>query len=241
VKAKLAALDLKIQLAGVVVVVGLLGFVGHMLLVSPQSASVAKIQTQIDDEQTQIYRRRALLKSGQHPPTIQTADLFRLARAMPDREDMPGIILTLSQVAQSAGIKFDLIEPVLDPVASAGSYSTHRIHLKFNGDFYGLSDFLFRLRSLVAVRDGKLLADGRLFNVDTLTFKMQDNTFPKISAELFVQAYVYSGATGAAAAPTTAPLTTPSTGTDSSTTPSGPPPTTPPTSSPTGATALGAS
>jgi Tfp pilus assembly protein PilO len=240
VKAKFAALDLKIQLAGVLIVVGLLAFLGHMFIVSPQSASATQIQGQIDDEQTQIYHRRAVLKSGLHPPTIQTADLFRLARAMPDREDMPGIILTLSQVAQSAGIKFDLIEPVLDPVPSAGSYNTRRIHLKFNGDFYGLSDFLFRLRSLVAVRDGKLLADGRLFNVDTLTFKMQENNFPKISAELFVQAYVYSGATGAAAAPTTTPLTTPAAGTStsSSTTPSGPPPTTPPTTS---ATALGAS
>lgn len=239
-KAKLAALDLKIQLGGVVLLLLVLGFVGHMMVVSPVGAQAAKLQQQIDDQRTQVYRRKALLKSGQHPPTIQVADIFRLARAMPDREDMPGIILTLSQVAQSAGIKFDLIEPVLGQApTTGGSYETRRIHLRFNGDFYGLSDFLFRLRSLVAVRDGKLLADGRLFNVDTLTFNMLNAQFPKIQAELFVQAYIYGGAAAASTTPV-APATGTATPTDTTTTAGTPPPTTPPTTSPTGATALGA-
>jgi hypothetical protein len=238
VKAKLAALDLKIQLGGVALALLLFGFVGHMMVVAPAGATATKLQTQIDDERTQVYRRQALLKSGQHPPTIQVADIFRLARAMPDREDMPGIILTLSEVAQSAGIKFDLIEPVLGAAPlSNGSYDTRRIHLRFNGDFYGLSDFLFRLRSLVAVRDGKLLADGRLFNVDTLTFNMLNANFPKIQAELFVQAYIYGGATTASTTP--AATTTTDGASATTTTTSGAPPTTPPTTSDTSATALG--
>lgn len=242
-KAKLAALDVKLQLAGVLIGLLMLGIAGHTLVVSPVGATAAKLQQQIDNERVQVYRRQALLRSGQHPPTIQVADIFRLARAMPDREDMPGIILTLSQVAQEAGIKFDLIEPVVgQPAVANASYETRRIHLRFNGDFYGLSDFLFRLRSLVAVRDGKLLADGRLFNVDTLTFNMQNATFPKIQAELYVQSYIYKGAAAASTTPTTTPsATTPAaTGTTTATTPSGPPPTTPPATSATGATALGA-
>ena len=48
---------------------------------------------------------------------------------------MPGIILTLSDLARSSGIKFALIEPVSGAVAG-GSYETDRIHLLFNGDFY---------------------------------------------------------------------------------------------------------
>jgi hypothetical protein len=239
VKAKLAALDLKIQLGGVVILMLLLGFVGHSMLVAPAGAKAAKIQSDIDNQRTEVYRRKALLKSGQHPPTIQVADIFRLARAMPDREDMPGIILTLSQVAQSAGIKFDLIEPVLGQAPlPTGSYDTRRIHLRFNGDFYGLSDFLFRLRSLVAVRDGKLLADGRLFNVDTVTFNMLNEEFPKIQAELFVQAYIYGGGTAASTTPV-APVTGATT--DTTATEGTPPPTTPPTTSDTGTAATGTS
>jgi hypothetical protein len=117
---------------------------------------------------------------------------------------MPGIILTLSDLARSSGIKFDLIEPASGGAVPSGSYETDRIHLLFNGDFYGLSDFLYRLRSLVTVHDGKLQASGRLFNVDTVTFNVPANSFPKISAELFVNAYVYgSTAPATPAAPTT--------------------------------------
>jgi Tfp pilus assembly protein PilO len=214
VKKKLKALPLKVQLGAVAFGIVLLFVLGYMFVVSPQHASAAKLQKQVDAQNSAIYHRRAQLREGMHPPTIETADLFRLARAMPDREDMPGIILTLSSVARESGIKFDLIEPVVGNNLPSGSYATERIHLLFNGDFYGLSDFLYRIRSLVAVRNGELEASGRLFNVDTVTFNVQGNTFPQISAELFVDAYVY----GTAAAPTTAaPTTTTTTPSDSST------------------------
>ena len=204
-KKKLTALNLKAQLAGIGVVLLLFG-----LVVSPQHAQAAKVQQQADAQQTEIYKKRAELRAGMNPPTIKVADLFRLARAMPDREDMPGIILTLSEVARSAGVSFDLIEPVNDPnpAAAGGSYITRKIHLFFNGDFYGLSDFLYRLRSLVSVRDGTLDATGRLFNVSQVSFNVQGNTFPKITAEIFVDAYVYTSAAAATTPSTTAPATT---------------------------------
>lgn len=210
-KKKLAALDMRIQIGAVVVFLLILGFVGHSLVVSPQGKEAAKIQKEITKTQTQTYKRRAEVQAGLHPPTIQVADLFKLARAMPSTEDMPGIILTLNQVAQAAGIKFDLIEPALGTAPPAtGSFQIERIHLVFNGDFYGLSDFLYRLRSLVGVHDGQLDADGRLFNVDTVTFNVNGDSFPQISAELYVDAYIYG------AAPVVAPILAPPTTTSSS-------------------------
>jgi hypothetical protein len=187
------------------------------------------LQKQIDAQNILTFQRKAALRAGERPPTIKVADLFRLARAMPDREDMPGIILTLSQVARASGISFDLIEPVAAAGAApaTGSYQMQRIHLLFNGDFYGLSDFLYRLRSMVTVRHGKLQADGRLFTADTVTFQVQGNSFPQISADIFVDAYVYATAADSATTPsTTTPTTTATTPTDPSL--------------PTGATAAGA-
>jgi Tfp pilus assembly protein PilO len=214
VKKKLAALDLKFQLVGVAVLVLVVAFAGYTLAVSPQHAQAAKLQKQADEQQLQIFKKRAELRAGLHPPTIQVADLFRLSRAMPDREDMPGIILTLSQVARAAGVSFDLIEPVVDPNAllTGGNYSTRRIHLFFNGDFYGLSDFLYRVRNLVVVRNGTLDATGRLFNVEQVTFNVLGDTFPKITAEIYVNAYIYGSAAPPVAAPTT--TTTDTTSTD---------------------------
>jgi Tfp pilus assembly protein PilO len=217
VKKKLARLNLKVQLILVVVGLAVFAFAGHKFFVAPKTAAASSLQHQIDHQTTMIYERKAELRKGAHPPTIEVADLFKLARAMPDRLDMPGIILTLSQIAREAGISFALIEPSPDTaVPSAGAYQTQRIHLQFDGDFYGLSDFLYRLRSLVAVHDGTLRADGRLFNVDTVTFSVAPGSFPQISAELYVNAYLYAGGAtgsasstpGATAAPTTTDATT---------------------------------
>jgi Tfp pilus assembly protein PilO len=231
-KKKLAALDIRIQFGAIVFLLLVFAYGAHTLVVAPQGAKAANLQKQADAVQIQIYNRRAEIKKGLHPPTIETADLFRLARAMPDRTDMPGIILTLSDLARSAGIRFDLIEPVSGGTPS-GSYETDRIHLVFNGDFYGLSDFLYRLRSLVTVHDGKLEASGRLFNADTVTFNVLADAFPKISAELFVNAYVY----GAAPPPPPAPTTTDGTTTSPTTTT---PAASTDTAPPAGATAAGA-
>jgi Tfp pilus assembly protein PilO len=228
VKKKLAALDPRLQFGAIGLVLLLLAVAGYLGIVSPEGAKAMKVQKEAAAVQVQIYKRRAELRAGLHPPTIQTADLFRLARAMPDRTDMPGIILTLSELARSAGISFDLIEPASGGAAASTSYETDRIHLMFNGDFYGLSDFLYRLRSLVSVHDGRLDAGGRLFNVDTLTFNVPADGFPRISAEIFVNAYVYgSSAPAAPAAPATTdpastdPTATTTTATTTSTPPAG--------------------
>jgi Tfp pilus assembly protein PilO len=229
VKKKLAALNIKVQLGIVAVLLIGVGFAGYTFVVAPQGAQAKSLQKQIDAQNILTFQRKAALRAGERPPTIKVADLFRLARAMPDREDMPGIILTLSQVARASGISFDLIEPVAAAGAApaTGSYQMQRIHLLFNGDFYGLSDFLYRLRSMVTVRHGKLQADGRLFTADTVTFQVQGNSFPQISADIFVDAYVYATAADSATTPsTTTPTTTATTPTDPSL--------------PTGATAAGA-
>ena len=210
---KLKALDQRIQIAGVVVALIFVVVAGYMLLVSPQKAQAAKVQKQVVAEQGAIVQKRAELRAGLHPPEIQTADIYRLARAMPDKQDMPGIILTLSEVANEAGIQFGSIQPQPAPV-SGGSYLSYRINLQFAGDFYGLSDFLYRLRSLVVVHHGELQATGRLFNVEQLAFTI-GKAFPQISANLTVDAYVYG--TGAPVAPTTpAPTTTTASTTDTS-------------------------
>ena len=215
---RLAKINLKLQLGVVVVGLAVFAFVGHMFVVAPKTAQITSLQHRTDHQTTLIFQRQAALRKGSQTPTIQVADLFKLTRAMPDRLDMPGIILTLSEVARASGIRFDLIEPVAaNGAIVSGAYQTQRIHLQFNGDFYALSDFLFRLRSLVAVHDGTLRADGRLFNVDTVSFHVGD-AFPQIAADLYVNAYQYGSvsAPAAPAAPSTDSSTT-TTSTDSTT------------------------
>jgi Tfp pilus assembly protein PilO len=154
--------------------------------------------SQTADTELQITQARQAA-APKLPQPIHVANLFKLVKAMPDNADMPGILLQLNQTAHDSGIDFDAITPQA-PVAGAVPVQVP-ISLEFTGNFYDLNDFLFRLRSLVAVRGGALQASGRLFSVDSIEFTQGSGGFPNISAKINVKAYVYG--TGAAPAPTT--------------------------------------
>jgi hypothetical protein len=130
---------------------------------------------------------------------------------------MPDLLLELSQLARDTGIRFDSISP--QPNALIGSYTVLPISVTFQGNFYNLADFLYRLRSLVSVHAGRLDATGRLFSVDTLTFNEGTLKFPQIQATLVVDAFVYGTGVPAVATPPT--TTTTATTTTTETAPSG--------------------
>ncbi|HSL63760.1 MAG TPA: type 4a pilus biogenesis protein PilO, partial [Gaiellaceae bacterium] len=160
---------------------------------------------------------QAQIASRRDPaPPVEAGALFRLARAMPDTIDMSGIVLELNRVATETGIEFESISPA--GAATVGAYQVVPVTLLFEGNFYSLSDFLFRLRSLVQVHDGELAASGRLFNVDSVSFSESQRRFPHIRATLQVNAFVYGTAPAAAAAPAPA-ATTPATTAPATTTP----------------------
>ena len=208
--------------------------IGMFLLVLPQKNKAADLEKQVTDVQAQIVQAR-LLASPKKPQPIHVADLFKLVKAMPDNADMPGILLQLNQTAHDAGIEFDSITP--QPLVVSASPVQVPIALEFTGNFYDLNDFLFRLRSLVAVRAGTLQATGRLFSVDSIEFTEGPDGFPNISAKLSVKAYVYGDAAASPTTPATPGTTTPATTTPASTTPA---PTTPPPASDSAAVASGA-
>lgn len=93
-------------------------------------------------------------------------------------------------------------------------YQVIPITVIFNGNFFQLTDFLFRLRNLVDVRRGALAADGRLFTVDSVQFNQGKLKFPQVQATLTVDAYIYgTGATVSAPPQTQAQTTAGSSGT----------------------------
>jgi hypothetical protein len=185
-----AKLDPRAQLALAFAVPLVVLAAAWLLFVAPQRSKAADLADQVVQVQSQTDAARRALHHPTAAQPIRAADVFRLATAMPDTGDMPGIILQLSSLAHDAGITFSSIKPSPDPVAGTG-YSAQRIDLEFSGNYYGLSDFLYRLRSLVGVRRGALEARGRLFSVETLTFSEGKPAFPQIDATVTVDAYRY--------------------------------------------------
>jgi type IV pilus assembly protein PilO len=209
------------------------GLAGWFLLVRPQGAKLKSLKEQTAEVQAKISSYQQQVAAAQAAPKIEVADVYRLAKAMPDRTDMPDLLLELSQLARDTGIRFDSISP--QSGAAIGSYQVIPISVTFNGNFYNLADFLYRLRSLVSVHGGRLDATGRLFSVDTLTFNESPLHFPQIQASLVIDAFVYgSGAPPPLVAPT------PTTTTDTTSTTTTAATTTTTEAAPTGASATGA-
>ncbi|MFL5936488.1 MAG: type 4a pilus biogenesis protein PilO [Gaiellaceae bacterium] len=208
----------KLSPAMACVLIGVAGAVvlaaGMFLLVMPQGHKASKLGKEIDTTRTQIVAAKAL--ATQRPEAkIRAADLFKVVEAMPDETDMTGTILQLQQTAGEAGVRFDSIQP---GVAAAGAgYDIQPVDLAFEGNYFSLTDFLYRLRRLVEVRHGKLDASGRLFSVGKIDFQPAEGGFPRISATVTVNSFAYNAVSadpmsGVPPTDTTTTTTTPSSG-----------------------------
>ncbi len=184
--------SLKLSPAVTCVLIGFAGVLvlaaGMFLLVMPQGDKASKLGEDIDATRTKAMTAKMLSK--QRPEEkIRAADLFKVVEAMPDETDMTGVILQLQQTAGEAGVRFDSIQPGISR-AGAG-YDTQPIDLSFEGNYFSLTDFLYRLRRLVEVRHGKLDATGRLFSVGQIDFQPAVGGFPRIAATVTVNAFAY--------------------------------------------------
>jgi len=144
---------------------------GWFALVAPQRHHAAAATKQTQQTQTELALLRAaaaaaIAASHSHLPRIQTADIYRLAQAMPTAADEPDLLLGLDQLAHASGVRVLGVSPEA-PVAAVG-YTMLPVSLSLAGNYGSLTRFLHRLRALVSVRHGKLFASGRLVSVTSV-------------------------------------------------------------------------
>jgi Tfp pilus assembly protein PilO len=207
-----------VQMALVIVGLLLLAVAGYMLLVKPKRSEASQLDGQIAGVTKQIADRRSASTARQISVAVKTADLFRLAKAIPSDANMASVILELNDVATDAGIVFDSIAP--QAAVGENGYQVRPINLTFSGNYFTLTDFLFRLRQLVQVHDGRLGVTGRLFGVQSISFAEDDTRkFPFIDANLVLNAFSFGAAPAPlGTVPGAAPASTSTTTTDQSTT-----------------------
>ncbi len=167
--------NVNLQKHALVVVVAVCGVLvlalGWLVILGPEQKQVSDLRKQTVAVQQQIaddLARAASARTAASTPTIKTADIYKLETAMPSTVDMPDLLLELDQTAKAAGVTLMSINP--DPLSDSGSgYSKEHISMSVNGNFYTLTDLLFRLRNFVYVRSGTLEANGRAFDVGKVT------------------------------------------------------------------------
>jgi Tfp pilus assembly protein PilO len=191
---------------------------GWFLLVSPQRATAQSIARSAQATEVQVEQANAPASNIVHPvtqpkqPEIRTAYLYKLSKAMPTTADMPNLLLELTQTVRASGVALNSISPT-PADATTGITS---ITLTVTGDFYSLTDLLYRLRSLVTVRDGALDVSGRLFAVKSVGFTPA-GAGRSLDANIQLNTYTFSAAAQAAAAAAAAPVPTPDTSTTGTT------------------------
>jgi len=193
---------------------------GWMVVLAPKQRTLSDLHKQTQSVQQQIaddLSRASDERSASTTPTIKVADVYKLQTAMPSITDMPDLLLELDAVARAAGVTVVSLQPDQPSASPLGTYSTVAITLSANANFYSLTDFLYRLRNLVYVRDGTLQANGRIFSVTSVNITPQDAV---LKADISLTTYVYGSV-----APTSAALPTATDTTDTSTDSSSEPPT----------------
>lgn len=190
---------------------------GWLALVSPQRHRADAAQQQVQSVQTQLQQIAAVTTPvAPKRPVIKTAGLYQLAHAMPPTEDEPDLLLTLDQLAAAAGVKVTALSPTT-PSQQQG-YTVLPVTLTLTGTYSSITSFLQRLRTLVSVRHGALLASGRLFSVTQIAITPA-NTGHRLTATMTVNAYVFGTVSGATplALPASTSTSTTGTGTTSTT------------------------
>lgn len=181
---------------------------GWFLLISPQRATADTIRLATSAAEAQIIQAKVVTSTpppaAVQQPEIRTANIYSLAKAMPSTVDMPDLLLELNQLARASGVVISRISP--GQSSPAAGFSVLPISISVTGDFYAVTDMLYRLRTLVAVRHGDLQTSGRLFSVDSVALA-STNVGAGLNAEVLLNAYQYGGATPTV---TGAPVGTPS-------------------------------
>jgi hypothetical protein len=195
----------------------LLLVLGWFMLISPQRATASSIRLATAAAEAQIVQAKQVAATpapaAVQQPVIRTAGLYALAKAMPSNVDMPDLLLELNQLARESGVTLSTIAPA-QPTAGAG-FSTLPVNLSISGDFYAVTDMLYRLRTLVGVRHGELQTYGRLFSVQSVSLAPASGG-TALAAAVTLDAYLYGA--GSATTDGTVPPATPSSTTTGTTT-----------------------
>lgn len=182
-------------IAVVALAVLIVAVAGYMSLIRPKQSETQKLDEQIAalETEVQLERQRQVQLAEEigasDEVTVRVADLVRLAKAMPENQDVAGILVELDAIALGAGVEFLSISP--QEALDSGGFVRQPIQLTFSGSFFDLNELLYQLRNLVRVREGNLHATGRLFTLDQFDIHEAEDGFPAIEALVTVSAYRY--------------------------------------------------
>jgi Tfp pilus assembly protein PilO len=178
------------------------------LVVAPQKSKANDLDRQLTAAQSDLALRQAALATPAAKITVKAGDTYRLAKALPDATNMPGMILDLNRLAARHKLEFTSITPTI-PLAATG-YVAQPVGVEVQGRFASVSAFLGELRRLVRVRNGRLDARGRIYSTTNIDLTEAEAKFPNVKAAVTIESYTFFAPTAAGTPATPPTSSTPS-------------------------------
>jgi Tfp pilus assembly protein PilO len=185
---------------------------GWFFLVAPERKQADEVAAQVVASEAELAQKRAELARPSAAVRVKADDLFRLSKALPTQVDSAGVMLDLDRLAKRNKLAFWSITPVQAVPTADVLQQPYDVVLE--GRFINLSAFLKQVRKLVAVQNGRLAVQGRLYTVDQVKLDAPQSgaEFPVVRATVRVNTFGFTPTTAAPGSATT-PTTTTSTGT----------------------------
>jgi hypothetical protein len=177
----------------------------YFFLYSPKQKELGNLATQttqlrneLTDKQQTIHRYEEYKKTA---PQAQSA-LIRVSKMIPSNGTsiMPSFIIELKKTAEQSGLAWMSIVPS-DVTTGGTQFDVQTIKLQFDGAYFDVQDFLYRLEDYVEYRNESFLVTGRLFTVTTLDLVQGIKMFPDLAVTMDIKGYQWPATpTGTAAA-----------------------------------------
>jgi type II secretory pathway pseudopilin PulG len=193
-----------------------------LLVIQPKRDQAAKLQSQVNAEQSQLNTARTKLAAGAASRAAFATSyttLVRLGEAVPTDDNTPSLLYQLQAAAKATGVDFQSLtfnagsssgspgptsaaaaasSTPLPPGATVGpaGFPIEPFTFVFQGNFFHLANFFGRLQRFVVATNKHLSVSGRLMTLNAISLGAGANGFPNITATISATTYLLPAAQG---------------------------------------------
>lgn len=177
----------------IIAIVALLGGM-YWFVIKPARAEVDQRTTElqsIQDESGVIRDQISRLEKAEGGELAQSVEGFRLAKAVPDRAQVPAAIVQLQRLATRSNVMLSSIRT--NSTTDYSGFRATEIEVAVNGRFFDVDDFMFRVHRQVTVDEqDRPRIGGRLFAVRSFELQLadKDDSDPEATGDDRVKAVV---------------------------------------------------
>lgn len=173
----------------------------YFLIIGPKKDDIATKNTEYQNEKKSYDESLAKvqrIEEEREAAKQASGELLKLNKLVPPDSQVPSMIVEMQSTADSAGIKFMKIVPDTAVAGTEGG-TIVPFELNFQGEYYDVTDFLYRVENFARMEGTNVNVTGRLISVVTLELGEPDidGSFPDVLVKIGANAYMTSPAPAA--------------------------------------------